>query len=129
MAENIRDFNDYAKPIDFKFGDNVYRIPAFGKNKIEKLMEINNQFTGVLDEDVDPESEEINKETIEKNKKFFEMQDNYIASAILKKEGDQFKEITEEELIDWPIRVKNQVMSAITEQMSTVSDEDVEKKS
>lgn len=130
MAENILDFNDYAKPVDFKFQDSVYRIPAFPKKKIEMLMKFNNEFVKKqnLDEEIDPEAE-VDQESMDKTFKFFDQQDEFLAMAVLKKEGDTFKEVTVAELSEWPVRVKTKVMSEVTKQMSAVAEDDTSKKS
>lgn len=129
------DFTDYAKPIDFKFNENTYRIPAFNKSQIEKLMKINAEFVkkdkqGNLSIPDAPDSDntDINDE---ENIRFFDMQDEFIGSALLKKIDNGFVKVLKEELEDWPVKVKNRVMKAISEQMSSTLDEGdvIEKKS
>lgn len=130
--DNILDFTDYAKPLDFKFKEDTYRIPAFSKNQIEKLMEINKKFTDFDDpEKIVPDAEtELSKEKLNQSNDYFNMQDDFIACALFKKEGEEFKPVDIKELIDWPVKVKNRVMKAISEQMSaTIEDDEPEKKS
>lgn len=120
----ILDFTDYAKPIDFKFNENTYRIPAFNKSQIEKLMRINSEFVK-KDKDGNlsvPDTDSIDADA-EENIKFFDMQDEFIGSALLKKTDNGFVKVQKEELEDWPVKVKNRVMKAISEQMSSTLDE------
>lgn len=127
MEKDILDFTDYAQPLDFKFKDGHYRIPAFNKNQIEKLMTINKKFTEVGDPDPD---EKKDADTIDKSGEYFDMQDEFLACALYKKTGDEFKPIEQDELKDWPIKVKNKVMKSVSDQMTTTIEEDEpEKKS
>ena len=118
MAE-IMDFTDYAKPFDFKYGDGVYRIPAFGKQQIEKLMEFSKKFD---EEKVEDES---------KAGSFFGVQDEYLVCALLKKNASEvYVKCEIGEFINWPIKLKNKIMKHINDQMSAVTEEDeVSKKS
>jgi hypothetical protein len=139
MAINdILDFTDYAKPFDFKFNENVYRIPAFSKVQIEKLMNINKKFIEIgksvdktLTDLIPGEDKDMTVEELETSKTYFDMQDEFIACALLRKIGDgSFAGILENELTDWPVKVKNKVMKVISDQMSmSVEDEEPEKKS
>lgn len=129
MANDILDFTDYAKPIDFKFKDVIYRVPAFSKNQIETLMEANRKFIDqdeAVDDMVPKDGDKITKEQFDKTAGFFDSQDEFIAIALLKKEGDEFKPVDKSELEDWPVKVKNRVMQVITEQMSSTVDDEEE---
>lgn len=121
----VLDFDDYAKPIDFKFNGGLYRIPSFNKSKLEQLMRINQEF---IDSDTpDPNADEENPPSIDEMNKtveYFTMQDDFISLALLKKtDNNSFVEIEKTELTDWPVRVKNKVMQTISDQMSATADE------
>ena len=125
MKNEVLDFTDYATPIDFKFDDNIYRIPAFNKDQIEKLMELNKNFI-----DIDEVDDDDSEGQMKKTKDYFEMQDIFIATALMRKKGDGYKTIEPSDLNSWPVKVKNKVMQQISEQMSvTVEDDEPEKKS
>lgn len=138
-TQEIMDFTDYAQPIDFKFQDNIFRIPAFGKSKLEKLMMLNRKFTELQEQEdaVDKESDgdevtEVTEEAIKRNTDFLTTQDEFIAAAIMIKDGDDYKDVSMDQMNtwDWPVKVKAKVMEAITKQMSSVVEEDeIEKKS
>ena len=127
----ILDFTDYAKPLDFKFRDNTYRIPAFNKSQIETLMKINAKFVAdEIDSDITSEDDQkMTKEQLDKTGDYFNMQDEFLASAVFKKVDEEYIQITEEELSEWPIKVKNAVMRSVSQQMATtVEDDEPEKK-
>lgn len=131
MAE-ITDFTDYAKPVDFKYNDGIYRIPAFGKNQIERLMQLSKKFSDEDDEEKGDEEkdDEVTKEAIEKSTNFFNAQDEYLCTAIMKKNAsEQFVNVPDNEFVDWPVKLKNHLMSMITNQMSVVNEDNIEKKS
>ena len=140
MAEkgNITDFDDYAKPFDFKFQGQVYRIPAMDKITIEALMALNQK---MRDEKLEKTAQEmlkedensddgISKDDLDNTKKFFDLQDEYIALAVkLLQEDGSIKDLQKEHFINWAVKVKNKVMSCITEQMSLADEDEVPKKS
>jgi len=127
MENNILDFTDYAKPFDFKYNDNIYRIPAFSKSQIEKLMQINKRFM-----DLEKQKKDLNDpDKLEDTGSYFVMQDEFLSSALFKKnESGGFNSIDPDELDEWPVKVKNKIMNEIGKQMSTnITDEEEDKTS
>jgi hypothetical protein len=124
MSE-ILDFTDYAEPLDFKYNNQLYRIPALNKDQIEKLMSINKDFF-VSEEDLLPskENEVFSNDQISKAGKFFDMQEVFITTALLKKVENDWVEVEVAEVIDWPVKVKNRIMSAVSEQMAMSAEEE-----
>jgi hypothetical protein len=124
--ENILDFTDYAKPFDFKYNDNIYRIPAFSKSQIEKLMQINTRFMNL-----EKQKKDLNDpDSLGDTGSYFIMQDEFLSSALFKKtESGSFEPIDPAELDTWPVKVKNKIMNEIGKQMSTNIEEEEEDKS
>jgi hypothetical protein len=122
MENNILDFTDYAKPFDFKYNGNIYRIPAFSKSQIEKLMQINKRFM-----DLEKQKKDLNDpDKLEDTGSYFVMQDEFLSSALFKKnESGGFNSIDPDELDEWPVKVKNKITNEIGKQMSTnITDEE-----
>lgn len=135
---DILDFTDYAKHIDFKYQNAVYRVPPFNKSQIETLMAINKKFVdiggGMPDSDESDDSADDLKEIsgkLETSNQYFSMQDEFLACALFKKEGESFQPVDISEFTNWPVKLKNRVMKIINEQMSTTIEDgdETEKKS
>ena len=134
---DILDFTDYAKPLDFKYQEETYRIPAFSKPQLQKLMAINKELVKVggdeddlPDTDITPKEDvSMTSEELDKTNAYFDLQDKFISNALLKKKDDSWIEVNENSLVDWPIKVKNRIMKSISDQMSATVEDDVEKKS
>lgn len=126
MSE-ILDFTDYAEPLDFKYNDQLYRIPALNKDQIEKLMSINKDFF-VSEADLLPpkEDEGFSNEQVSKAGKFFDMQEVFITTALQKKIENDWVKVEVAEVSNWPVKVKNRVMSAVSEQMAVSADEETD---
>lgn len=128
MKNIVMDFDEYAIPSDFRFKGNLYRIPAFDKGQIEKLMKINNQMV-----EMNKASEIKNEDTEMKTN--LDLQDEFLSVALLKEVGENnFIPIEYSEIEVWPLRVKAKVMKTVSDQMSMTIDEegvskDTEKKS
>lgn len=129
MSE-ILDFTDYARPFDFKFNEGLYRIPAFSKVQIEKLMQINQRFLSLEKKRKENEQKSNEENSIDDDTgSYFKMQDEFLSSALFKKQdNDTFAPISSEELDSWPVKVKNKVMNEVGKQMSSnISDDEPNK--
>jgi hypothetical protein len=123
---NILDFDDYAKPIDFKFSGNSYRIPALNKQQMESLMQLSRERAVAADAE---DNITDNAKSIDDSIKYLDMQDQYIAIAVIKIDGENVTSaLTMDEISTWPIKVKNKVMKTINDQMAFSVDDELEKK-
>lgn len=121
MTTEIQDFTDLALPIDFKYEGIVYRIPAFNKPQLKKLMSLTSKLRS--------DEKEENKEKESESGEFLDVQDEMLIVGVLKqKEDNTFEAITMDLIDSWPMRLKNKIMDLINRQMSNISGDDESEK-
>ena len=126
MSKNVNellDFSDLDQALEFKYKENIFVIPAFTKKQLDTLMAISKKFVAITKTSGElPESEEdLTKEDVENTSNFFDMQDEYILAAVMKKdvEGGKDVPLSEDDLATWPVKLRAKVMQLINSQMST----------
>ena len=116
MSREIIDFSDCAEEIPFKYKGIEYYIPAFNKNQIRKIMEINKKRKDKEEKDSEIADSEIaddkNEEDFEeKDTEYFDDQDEMLCISVYKKENNSPVEISV--LESWPVVLKNRIMTLI----------------
>jgi hypothetical protein len=130
MSKNVNeilDFSDLDDVLEFKFKENIYYIPAFTKKQLDKLMSISRKFVAFTDAEpkLPEEESEISKDDLDKTNDFFDMQDEYLLAAVMKKgvDGNIDESLSDSDLASWPVKLRAKVMQLINEQMSiTIGD-------
>lgn len=119
-GKDILDFSDLDEGIDFIYKGETFRIPAFTKRELDKLMALSKDFVSEKPKDVSEDGDVSEEEgDVEKSVKFFDMQDEYILVAVKKvSEDGAISTLTIERINEWPIKLKAKIMQLINSQMS-----------
>lgn len=131
MSQEIRDFTDLAKGVEFKFKGEKYVVPAYSDPENMALIRKSHEIQEALGDTPRPETEaeereRIRPEDVDRMERFFAAENAFIATGIrLVKEDGSFDSVSEETVKSWPRVVKAKITKLINENMNFAEEEDV----
>jgi hypothetical protein len=130
-SQDIKDFSDLGQSVFFTYNKTKFAIPPLNRAAMTELLRINSKISDHVKQsnpkpkepkEGEPEPEEDSEETIKNMDALFGLQQNFIVLGIRKTNAEgQLLPVPEEEVAEWPMRLKHKVILMINDALSTTT--------